>query len=172
MVNTSVTYMNIIQIVLNTFGFFCFIGLFSLPEPIAKKAGMLMLFAQFSCIGCSTFALILNCYSQTINSSQRRQSDVNILLYGIYFVCSICCCGFVWYWMVTISKPVVILLLAFKSKSFIILAIVLNFAIMMMYAYTTCTTLNYVSGYPNGWGKDIEGNKMDDIEVQSIAISI
>jgi len=150
---TSITIWNCVQIALNLLGFVSFFGLFSITQSVGKKSALLILFAHLSCVGCSIFAILLNCYTQIINSSQRRQSDFNILLYAIYFLGAICCVGYVFYWMAILSNPPVLLLFAQKYRGMVSMIIVLNFAIMMMFTFVTYMTLNYIAGYPNGYGK-------------------
>jgi hypothetical protein len=156
MVKTSITIWNIVQMTLNVAAFVMFLGFFNLPASpaVGKKAGLLIMFAHLSCIGLCTFGLILNCYTQTIDSSQRRQSDLNILLYGLYFLGAICAVGFVFYWVAILSKPVAILILAQKIRGMLLLFMMFNFTAMVLFTYVAYITLNYIAGYPNGWGKD------------------
>jgi hypothetical protein len=156
MVKTSITIWNIVQITLNLAGFLMFMGFFNLPASpaVGKKAGLLIMFAHLSCIGHCTFGLILNCYAQLIDQSQRRQSDLNILLYGLYFLGAICAVGFVFYWVAILSKPVAILILAQKVRGMLLLFLMFNFTVMVLFTYVAYITLNYISGFPNGWGKE------------------
>ena len=144
-----VTVWNSIQIALNLGSFFTFITLFSITG--GQKSALMNLFADLACMRCCGFGIILNCYSQTIYPSQRRQTDINIFLFGVFFLLTIIIAGWVFYWLVIIS-PSIIIQWARIVKGMGVLILMLNFSIMVVFVLTTIVTLNYIAGYPNGWG--------------------
>ena len=153
MTNNNLLYSSTAQIIANALGFLMFVGLFGIKNVHdTLKGGFLALFAELACVGCSAFSLIMNLTAQTTNSSLRRQTDLNIFLYGLYYLFSIVTVGYVYYWMDKLSSPPVFFTMGQSLKVYAMYVIISHTIIMAFYARLAWLTLIYVTGYPNPYG--------------------